>query len=58
MKSYSGLTMVELIYEEDYDKTNPCRFALPLTRTAHIRSQMIMLRKLLRHTITSRIISR
>lgn len=28
MKSYSGLTMVELIYEEDYDKANPCRFAL------------------------------
>ena len=28
MKSYAGLTMVELIYEEDYDKTNPCRFAL------------------------------
>ena len=28
MKSYSGLTMVELIYEEDYDKSNPCRFAL------------------------------
>ena len=28
MKSYKGLTMVELIYEEDYDKTNPCRFAL------------------------------
>jgi len=28
MKSYSGLTMVELVYEEDFDKTNPCRFAL------------------------------
>ncbi|MCR4776492.1 MAG: hypothetical protein K5869_08960 [Saccharofermentans sp.] len=28
MKSYSGLTMVELIYEEDFDKSNPCRFAL------------------------------
>ena len=28
MKSYTGLTMVELIYKEDYDKTNPCRFAL------------------------------
>ena len=28
MKSYAGLTLVELIYEEDYDKTNPCRFAL------------------------------
>ena len=28
MKSYAGLTIVELIYEEDFDKTNPCRFAL------------------------------
>lgn len=28
IKSYSGLTMVELVYEEDDDKNNPCRFAL------------------------------
>lgn len=28
MNVYSGLTMVELVYEEDYDKSNPCRFAL------------------------------
>ena len=28
MKSYTGLTMVELIYNENSDKTNPCRFAL------------------------------
>jgi hypothetical protein len=28
LKSYSGLTLVELIYEVDFDKNNPCRFAL------------------------------
>lgn len=28
MKSYSGLTMVELLYKDDKDKANPCRFAL------------------------------
>ena len=28
MKSYTGLTMVELMYENDDDKSNPCRFAL------------------------------
>lgn len=28
MTSYTGLTMVELMYENDDDKDNPCRFAL------------------------------
>ena len=28
MKYFAGLTMVELIYEDDDDKDNPCRFAL------------------------------
>lgn len=28
MKNYDGLTMVELLYEEDHDVANPCRFAL------------------------------
>ena len=28
MKYFAGLTMVELIYENDDDKDNPCRFAL------------------------------
>lgn len=36
MKSYTGLTIVELIYKEDYDKTNPCRFALQYKDGAYV----------------------
>lgn len=28
MRNYAGITMVELLYEEDHDPSNPCRFAL------------------------------
>ena len=35
MKSYSDLIMVELIYEDDDDKDNPCRFALALKDGAY-----------------------
>lgn len=57
MTSYTGLTMVELMYENDDDKDNPADLR-SLIKTALTLSQTIMLQSPLRLMITSRTISR